>query len=323
MKSFRILLSAVLASAVAYSSAVTAEAYPSRPISIVVPFAPGGATDTTARLLAKEMEKASGYSVIVENKAGAGGNIAASAVARSRPDGYTVLFGTSNTNGINTYAYPNLQFDAVKSFEPVGFVAENVVVLLANQSFAPNTLTDAIALMEKNPGQYSYASPGQGTVHQLAMELLKKAKGLDVLHVPYKGAGPAMIDLVAGTVPLMIGGIAPARPFIESGKVKVLGVANNRRFENLPEGVQYFSDVAPGTAISSWMGLLAPAGTPADRIQALSESLKKALASPELQASLVQQGMQAEFMDPQRFSRLIADGMPFWKNAVKTAEGNK
>lgn len=321
MKSLRILLPAVLAGMVAHI-AVAQETYPSRPISIVVPFAPGGATDTTARLLAKQMEKASGYHIIVENKAGAGGNIAAGAVTRSRPDGYTVLFGTSNTNGINTYVYPDLPYDAVKSFAPVGFVAENVVVLLANQSFSANSLTDAIDLIKKEPGRYSYASPGQGTVHQLSMELLKKAKGLDVLHVPYKGAGPAMIDLASGTVPLMVGGIAPAQPFIDSGKVKVLGVANDRKFQNLPQGVQYFSDVAPGTAVSSWMGLLAPAGTPADRVQVLSRTLQKALASPELQASLAQQGMQAEFMDPQRFARLIADGMPFWKNAVKTAEGN-
>jgi tripartite-type tricarboxylate transporter receptor subunit TctC len=152
------------------------------------------------------------------------------------------------------------------------------------------------------------------------MELLKRALGLDVRHIPYKGAGPAMVDLVSGTVPLMMGGIAPAEPFVKSGKIKVLGVANNRRFKDLPAGVQYFSDVAPQAAISSWMGLLAPAGTPADRIEVLSAALKKALASKPLQQTLEQQGMQTAFMTPQQFGALISQGMPFWKSAVQGAD---
>lgn len=294
-------------------------AYPEKPISIVVPFAPGGATDTTARLLAEQMAKATGHDFIVENKSGAGGSIAAGQVARAEPDGYTLLFGTTNTNGINSNMYPQLSYDAVESFAPVGFVAENVVVLLANDAFPADDLAQAVALLEQKPGQYSYASPGMGTVHHLAMELLKQSRGLDVLHVPYKGAGPAMVDLVAGTVPLMMGGIAPARSYIASGKVKVLGVANDRRFEGLPNGVQYFSDIAPGTAVSSWMGLLAPAGTPPDRIRILSAALEEALGSASLRHALQEQGMQAEFMPPAAFGELIASGMPFWKQAVTAA----
>lgn len=303
----------------ACTSAVAAKPYPNGPISIVVPFAPGGATDTTARLLAKQMERETGYNFIVENKAGAGGSIAAGYVARARPDGQTLLFGTTNTNGINTYIYPKLPYDAVKSFAPVGFVAENVVVLLGNASFPADNLKETIEVLRQNPGKYAYASPGVGTAHNLAMELLKHALNLDVRHIPYKGAGPAMVDLVSGTVPLMMGGIAPALPFVKAGKIKVLGVANNRRFKNLPAGVQYFSDVAPQASVSSWMGLLAPAGTPADRVELLSAALKKALASKTLQQTLEQQGMQTAFMTPQQFGTLISQGMPFWKSAVQVA----
>src|SRR5690606_24626113 len=255
--------------------------------------------------------------LIVENKGGAGGGIAASQVARAAPDGYTVLFGTSNTNGINSFIY-KLNYDPVKSFEPVGLVAENVVVLLANASFPADTLEQAIALIKKSPDEYSYASPGLGTVHNLSMELLKKAEGLDLMHVPYKGAGPAMIDLVAGTVPLMIGGIAPAKSFIASGKVKVLAVANERKFEGLPANVQYFSDVVPQAAVSSWMGLFMPAGTPPDRAETLSKALQKALQSPKLQEALQVQGMQAEYMSPKEFSDKVGSDMDFWKQAVET-----
>ncbi|OWT61975.1 Bug family tripartite tricarboxylate transporter substrate binding protein [Candidimonas nitroreducens] len=303
----------------ACAPAVASKPYPNGPISIVVPFAPGGATDTTARLLAKELARDTGYNFIVENKAGAGGGIAASYVARARPDGQTLLFGTTSTNGINTYIYPKLPYDAVKSFAPVGFVAENVVVLLGNASFPANNLTETVELLRKNPGKYAYASPGVGTVHNLAMELLKHSLGLDVRHIPYKGAGPAMVDLVSGTVPLMMGGIAPALPFVKSGKIKVLGVANDRHFNDLPAGIQYFSDVAPKDAVSSWMGLLAPAGTPADRIEVLSAALKKALASKTLQQTLEQQGMHAAYMTPQQFGTLITQGMSFWKSAAQVA----
>jgi len=322
MKNPLAILAAPLA-ALAYAAAPAqaANAYPSAPISIVVPFAPGGATDITARLLAEQMAKQTGYDFIVENKGGAGGSIAAGYVARAKPDGYTILFGTTNTNGINTYIYPQTSYDAVKSFAPVGLVAENIVVLLANANFPANTFGEVISVLKQHPGRYSYASPGQGTSHNLAMELLKKSLGLNVLHIPYKGAGPAMIDLVAGTVPLMMGGIAPAKPFIASGKVKVLAVANDRTFNNVPASVTYFNDAAPGTAISSWMGLLAPAGTPTDRIANLSAALKNALAEPALQRALEEQGMQANYMAPEEFSRHIADGMPFWKAAVEASGG--
>jgi tripartite-type tricarboxylate transporter receptor subunit TctC len=319
MKKLLGILTACLLGVVGPYPVLAQASFPERPITIVVPYAPGGASDTTARMVASEMANQTGYDIIVENRPGAGGSIAASQVARAKPDGYTLLLAATNTNGINTYMYPDLTYDAVKSFAPVGLAVENVVVLLANTSFPAGTLTEAIEAIRKDPGKYSYASPGVGTVHHLSIELLKKAKGLELLHVPYKGAGPAMIDLVAGTVPLMVGGIAPAKPFIESGKVKVLGVANDRKFDNLPEKVQYFSEVAPTAAVSSWLGLVAPARTPEDRIARLSDALKKALDSTSLQQALEAQGMQTEFMAPKAFGAHIEKGMPFWESAVDAA----
>lgn len=316
---FKLALLCMGVGAMAQAPVLAEEAFPNNPITIVVPFSPGGATDTTARLLAEQMTKDSGYRFIVENKPGAGGGIAAGAVARAKPDGYTLLFATSGTNGINSYIYPKLSYDPIDSFAPVGLIADSVVVLLANNSFPANNLSEAIALLKAEPGKYSYASPGVGTVHQIAMELLKKTQDLDVLHVPYKGAGPAMIDLVAGNVPLMMGGIAPALPFIASGKIKVLGVANDRKFNSVPANVQYFSDVAPGVAVNSWMGLVAPKGTPPANIAKISDVLQKALGSKDLEQAFDKQGMQGIFMAPDQFARYIADGMVFWKKVVTTA----
>lgn len=301
-------------------SLLAAPTFPDRAITIVVPYAAGGASDTAARLVADQMVKDTDYTIIIQNKPGAGGSIAANYVAAAKPDGYTLLLGATNTNGINTYVYPQLSYDAVTSFKSVGMMAETVVVLLANSSFPADTLDEAIDLIAKNPGKYSYASPGIGSVHHLAVALLNKSQDLELLHVPYKGAGPAMVDLIADIVPLMIGGIAPARPYLESGQVKVLGVANDRQFNSLPEGVQYFSEIDEDTAVSSWLGLLAPANTPDEVVAVLSQTLKTALDSTELQSALELQGLQAQYLNSEQFEKDIIKNMPFWKNAVDAAD---
>ena len=293
--------------------------FPDRVITIVAPYAAGGASDVAARLVAEQMAQDTGFNIIVENKPGAGGGIAASYVARAKPDGYTLLLGTSNTNGVNTYMYPNLSYDAVKSFTPVGMMTETVLVLLALSSFPADNLEQTIELIAANPDKYSYASPGVGTAHHLAMSLLEQKKDLKIMHVPYKGAGAAIVDLVSGTVPFMIGGIAPARIYIDSGKVKVIGAANDRKFASLPEDLQYFGDVAEGTAMSSWLGLLAPANTPEHEVNVLSHALETALQSKELQKRLEDQGLQAQYMGPKEFEKTIVESMPFWEKAVQSA----
>lgn len=310
---------AVMAACTALASpgAYAADAYPARPVQVVVPFSPGGAVDVLTRQLAQRLQ-ARGYTMVIENKPGAGGNIAASLVARANPDGYTLLMGTTNTHGINSALYPTMPYDPVKDFAPIGMVAENVVVLLANQSFPAKNLSDAVTVLKQNPGKYTYASPGVGTVHQLAMEQLKHAAGLDVVHAAYKGAGPAMSDLVAGHVPLMIGGIAPALPFLSDGRVRVLGVANPERYPALPD-TPLFSDVAPGVSVQSWIGLFAPAGTPAPVIERLSVDLRAVLQNPEFTAALQPLGMAPRPMTPQAFGDMVRNDMPKWNAAVKAS----
>lgn len=303
--------------ALASPGAYAADTYPARPVQVVVPFSPGGAVDVLTRQLAQRLQ-ARGYTMVIENKPGAGGNIAASLVARANPDGYTLLMGTTNTHGINSALYPTMPYDPVKDFAPVGMVAENVVVLLANQSFPARNLSDAVTVLKQNPGKYTYASPGVGTVHQLAMEQLKHAAGLDVVHAAYKGAGPAMSDLVAGHVPLMIGGIAPALPFLSDGRVRVLGVANPERYPALPD-TPLFSEVAPGVSVQSWIGLFAPAGTPAPVIERLSADLRAVLQNPEFTAALQPLGMAPRPMTPQAFGDMVRNDMPKWNAAVKAS----
>lgn len=314
MKKFCLALAASWACGIA-GAAVAADAYPARPVQIVVPFSPGGAVDVLARQLAQRLEPR-GYTLVVENKPGAGGNIAASMVARAAPDGYTLLMGTTNTHGINSALYASLPYDPVRDFAPVGLVADNVVVLLANADFPASTLADAVSLIKANPGKYTYGSPGLGTVHQLAMEQLKHAAGLDVVHAPYKGAAPAMADLVAGHVPLMIGGIAPAIPFLASGKVKVLGVANTEKYAALPD-VPLFSDVAPGVAVRSWIGLFAPAGTPPAVVKKLNADLQAVLTDTSFGQVLQPLGMVPIYMTPEAFGDMVKRDMPAWRAAVE------
>ncbi|CAB5513622.1 hypothetical protein LMG26857_02902 [Achromobacter anxifer] len=314
MKKFCLAVAASLACGIA-GAAQAADAYPARPVQIVVPFSPGGAVDVLSRQLAQRLEPR-GYTMVVENKPGAGGNIAASMVARAAPDGYTLLMGTTNTHGINSVLYASLPYDPVRDFAPVGLVADNVVVLLANADFPAKTLADAVSLIKANPGKYTYGSPGLGTVHQLAMEQLKHAAGLDVVHAPYKGAAPAMADLVAGHVPLMIGGIAPAIPFLASGKVKVLGVANIEKYAALPD-VPLFSDVAPGVGVRSWIGLFAPAGTPPAVVQKLNADLRAVLTDPSFEQVLQPLGMVPIYMTPEAFGDMVKRDMPAWRSAVE------
>ena len=294
--------------------------FPTKAITIVVPYAAGGASDVATRLIAEQMGKESGYTFIVENKPGAGGSLAANYVARAKPDGYTLLLGTSNTHGINSYIYPNLSYDPITSFEPVGMMVETVVVLLGGADFPADNLEQTIEVLAKNPDQYSYASPGVGSVHHLAMSLLNTTQRLDVMHVPYRGAGPAMVDLVAGTVPLMVGGIAPARSYIESGQAKLLGVANNRSFNSVPGTAQYFNEIAPETAVSSWLGLFAPAKTPEAIVNDLTKNVDKALQSVPLQRALEEHGLQAQYQSPADFKQTLTADMEFWRKAVESAD---
>ena len=301
--------------------AVVYAAYPERAIQLVVPFAPGGGSDILARAVAKSMSNVGGFTVVVENRPGAGGNIAAVAVARAKPDGYTIMLSSPSTHGINPYIYKNAGYDPVKDFAPIGQIGQGAMVLFANSSFPASTPAEFVALVKKNPGKYTYGSPGSGTQHHLGMEQLKLKAQLDLPHAPYKGAGPGMVDLAAGHIPLMIGGFGPAATFIAQGRIKVIGSPNLTRLDSA-KTVPLFGETIPGVGVGASIGLAAPAGTPADVIKLLSDTLAKSLSDPELRKQMAVIGVDIDYQPADVYQRMIVSELPLWKEAVEASGAN-
>ena len=299
-------------------------AWPSKPVKIVVPFAPGGTTDILARAMAPELSRAFGQSFIVENRAGAGGNVGAKAVARSPADGYTLLMGTVGTHGINKALYDKLAFDPVKDFAPITLVAgvPNVMVMNADKARALgiNTVADFIKYAKANPGKLSMASSGNGTSIHLAGELFKSRTGIFMTHIPYRGSGPALLDLVAGNTDVMFDNLPSALPQIKAGKLKAFAVTSAERSAAVPE-LPTIAEAASlkGFDASSWFGLLAPAGTPADIVTRIQQETAKALASPAVKEKLLAQGAIPGGNTPQEFARMIDAEHIKWAGAVKAS----
>jgi tripartite-type tricarboxylate transporter receptor subunit TctC len=277
-------------------SVAHAQAWPSKPVRIVVPFAPGGTTDILARAIAPELQKAFGQSFVVENRAGAGGNVGAEAVAKSN-DGHTILMGTVGTHGINKALYPTLPFDPVKDFAPITVVAyvPNVMVMNADKARALNinSVADFIQYAKRNPGKLNMASSGNGTSIHLAGELFKSKAGVFMVHFPYRGSGPALLDMISGNMDVMFDNLPSALPQIKAGKLKALSVTSSKRSSALPDAPTV--EEAGGASLkgfeaSSWFGLLAPSNMPAAQVQRLQQETAKALERPEIKEKLVAQG---------------------------------
>ena len=311
---------AVLVSAAA--GPVAAQAWPAKPVRIVVPFAPGGTTDILARALAPELAKAFGQQFLVDNKPGAGGNLGAAEVARAPADGYTLLMGTVGTHGINQALYPKLPYDPIKDFAPVTLVAAVPNVLVMNpakaQEYKIQSVPDLIRYAKANPGKLNMASSGNGTSIHLSGELFKSMTGTYMVHFPYRGSGPALMDLIGGNMDLMFDNLPSAMQHIKAGKLKALAVTTAKRSEALPD-VPTIAEAGPvpGYEASSWFGLLAPAGTPADIINRLQQQTAKALASPALKERLLSQGAIPSGMTPAEFARLIDAEHKKWAQVVK------
>ena len=288
----------LLAAALALPLLASAQAaWPSKPVRIVVPFAAGGTTDILARALAPEFQRAFGQPFIVDNKAGAGGNTGAAEVARATPDGYTLLMGTVGTHAINPSVYPKMPYDHVKDFAPITLVAGVPNVLVLNpanaQKYGIDSVPALIRYAKANPGKLNMASSGNGTSIHLSGELFKTLTGTFMLHLPYRGSGPALLDLIGGNMDLMFDNLPSALPQIKAGKLKALAVTSATRSSALPELLTIEEVGGPalkGYEASSWFGLLAPAGTPADIVNRLQQETAKALASPALKERLVAQG---------------------------------
>jgi tripartite-type tricarboxylate transporter receptor subunit TctC len=266
--------------------APAADNYPSRPVTMVVPFAAGGSTDLIARIIAEKMTEDLGQTVIVENKAGAGGNIGAAAVATADPDGYTILMGTIATHALNPAIMKDMPYDPVKDFAPISLLVLVPNVLEVNPELPVKSVQELIALLKSKPGEYSYASSGIGTPLHLSGELFKSLAGVDMVHIPYRGAGPALNDVVAGQVPIMFDNLPSSTQFIKAGTLRALAVTTKTRSASFPDLPTMEEAGVPGYETYTWNALFAPAGTPQAVVDRLNASAVKAVKDPGLQPRL-------------------------------------
>ncbi|WAI84688.1 MULTISPECIES: Bug family tripartite tricarboxylate transporter substrate binding protein [Achromobacter] len=314
-------IAAALSGTLAVNGASLAAApYPDRPVTIVVGYAAGGATDIVARLMAKSLTEELGQSFVVENKTGANSNIGAEIVSRATADGYTLYMG-SIANTINRSLYSKLNYDFVKDFKPVGLVATIPNILVVNPKVPIKTVQEYIAYAKANPGKLTCASSGSGSSIHLSCELFKMETSTDILHVPYRGSGPAVADLLGGQVDSMFDNLPSSLPHVQAGKLRALGVTSPKRLDATPDVPTLAESGLAGFDVESWFGLMAPAGTPDAVVKRLNEALNKALASAAVQASYKQSGFYAPQPPntPQTFSKKIASEIDKWGAVVKRA----
>jgi tripartite-type tricarboxylate transporter receptor subunit TctC len=315
--------------AATFSIANTAAAqgsWPVKPVKIVVPFAPGGTTDILARAMAPELSKALGQPFVVENRAGAGGNIGADAVAKSAPDGYTLLMGTVGTHGINKSLYSKMAFDPQKDFAPITLVAgvPNVMVVNAEKARAAgiNNVADFIRAAKASPGKFNMASSGNGTSIHMAGELFKTMSGTYMIHFPYTGSGPALMALVGGDMNVMFDNLPSSMQLIKAGKLKALAVTSSQRSAALPDVPTVEEAGGPtlkGFEASSWFGLLAPSGTPPDIVSRIQQEAAKSLGTPAIKEKLLAQGAIPGGNTPQQFTAFINAEHKKWAQVVKAS----
>lgn len=299
-----------------------AQAFPSKPMRIVVPFPPGGSTDVLARAIGLELGKALGQPVVIENVPGAGGSIGAERVSKSPADGYTILMGHIGTLAINPSLYPKLPYDPQRSFTPVAWIARVPNVLVVNASMPVRSLQELIALAKSRPGHLSYGSGGNGSAAHMTMEYLKMQTGSSFLHIPYRGTAPSVTDLLGGQVQVLFTGIPALLPHIKSGKLRALAVSSPERLALLPEVPTVAESGVPGTKgfeADQWYGLVVPADTPANVVLLLNQHANKALASEEVRARLAAEGAEATPAAPQVLAQLIATEIPRWARVIKRA----
>ena len=300
-----------------FAALAPAQTYPTKPIRIVVPFPPGGATDLLARDVAQKLTEVWAQPVIVDNRPGAGGNIGSELVAKATPDGYTLEMGTVGTHAINASLYAKMPYDHVKDFVPVILVAGVPNVLVVNPTVPVNSVAELIAYAKANPGKLNFASSGSGTSIHLSGELFKVMAGVQMTHIPYKGSAPALQDLLGGQVQLMFDNLPPSLPQIRAGKLRALAVTSAARAPLLPEVPTIAESGLPGFEASSWFGILAPAGTPPAIVAKLNAEIAKWLATPEARDKLSKQGAAAAGGTPEDFAKHIAAETAKWAKVVK------
>lgn len=294
-----------------------ASAYPARPITLVVPFPPGGPTDSSARLFGKVMGERLGQAVIIENRAGAGGTVGTSAVTRAAADGYTLLWGGTSSMVVAPALYPNLQYDPVKSFTPIGMAVRGPLILVGRPDYPPRTVSDLVAYAKTH--RVTVASAGTGSIDHLAAELFNKTAGTSLLHVPYRGGAPAMTDVMGGQVDLLFDTVTLLYPQISAGKLHAYATTGAQRYAKLPDVPTMTEALGQPFEAYSWFGLLAPAGTPAPVVDKLAEALGAAAKDPDVIRQMQELGLEPVGGTPQAYAQAIATDLAKWTDIVKRA----
>jgi tripartite-type tricarboxylate transporter receptor subunit TctC len=301
------------------STGVFAQSYPAKAIRFIVPFPPGGSADILARAIGQKAGEGLGQPLVVENRPGAGTAIGAEALAKSAPDGYTVMIGTVSSHAINPALNPKLPFDPIKDFTPVSLVASIPFAMIVHPSVPAKTVGEFVALARSKPGSLNYSSAGNGTSNHLAGELLKSMAGIDIVHIPYKGSAPALNDLIAGQVSLMFDLVLTAAPHVKSGAVRGLAVTSSQRSSALPELPTVAESGVPGYEVSAWFGIFAPAGVPQPVTQRLNAEFVKALQQPDLRQRLASQGAEPLTSTPSEFAAYLRSEIDKWAKVVKAS----
>ena len=310
---------AFLGASLTLMGAAIAQSYPSKPIRLVVPFTPGGVTDTSGRLIAEQLSKRLGQQVIVDNKPGASGNIGTQQVAAAEGDGYTLLLGFDGTLVSNPHVFPKTGFDTLKDFAPIGKIGDAVLILVANPSFPAKNLKDLIALSKTQAGGLSYGTSGTGGTPHIAGELLRQRTGANLVHVPYKGGGQALTDVLGGNIPLVYTAIASAIPHVKSGKLLPIAVSSSKRASSLPDVATFIENGVSDFEASSWVALLAPAKTPRAIVTRLNTELNAVLNDPEVRERLNGMGITAAPGTPESFGAELSRDLSKYGPVVKAA----
>ena len=309
---------AALAALLAAFACNAQDAFPTKPVRLIVPYPPGGVGDAVARMIAPAWSAALKQPIVIENRGGAGSNIGLDAVAKSAPDGYTIgLFDTALAT--NPALYPSMPFDPQRDLAPISLIARGPLVLVVNPAFAAKSVSELIAMAKAKPGSISYASAGNGTPVHLAAEMLKSSAGIDMVHVPYKGAGPAVTDVLGGQVPVLFAVPGTAIPHIKAGKFRAIGITGDARFKSLPDVPTFAEQGLQGVDGTIIIGFAAPAKTPRAIVTQLYDTLTKVLATQEVTDKLNDFGLTVVAADPEKSAKLLADETALWSKVVKGA----
>ena len=319
MRMGRLQRALVCATAVCAAQIACGQSYPAKPIRFYTPYPPGGTTDILARLVGAKMYEAWGQPVIIEAKPGAGGNIGADFVAKSPADGYTILMGASGPLAINASLFSRLPYDPVKDFAPVVLSASVPLVLVTHPTLPVKSVKEFIALMKARPGQFNYASAGPGSPQHLTAEMFKFMAKVEMTHIPYKGSGPAIVDLIGGQIPFAFESMIPILPHVKSGKLRGLAVTSKQRSPVLPEVATVDATGVPGFESIAWYGVVAPAGTPKDIIAKLNAEMVRIANLPDIKQRLIEMGSPPVAGTPDQFGALIRSEIPKWGKVVKQA----